>query len=221
VTSYEAGARNRLFDGRLTTAFSAFHANWDNIQQSNYLPSCGFQYTANLGAAISDGLDLDVHFDVTHALTLTLSVGYTDARYSQTTRTGPAVSAPILAQAGDSLGAPRWSIALGGQYNFVAFDAASFMRLDYSYSRPDSRPVPARDPDTTSYDPFLTRPPETHYLSARAGVFLSLGELNVFADNVLNAHPQLNVNHQDQFTQLLEATTFRPRTVGLSITRRF
>ncbi len=221
VTSYEAGARNRLFNRKLTTAFSVFHANWDRIQQSNYLPSCGFQYTANLGAAVSDGFDFDANFMVTSAWTINLSLGYTDARYSQTTRTGAAPSAPILSRKGDSLGAPRWTLAFGAQYDFALANEPAFIRVDYSYASTDPRLIPARDPQTTSFDPFLPHPPETHYLSVRAGTALGLGEINVFADNLLNAHPRLNLNHQDQFTELLEATTFRPLTIGVSITRRY
>ncbi|MBS0385515.1 MAG: TonB-dependent receptor, partial [Proteobacteria bacterium] len=221
VTSYEAGARNRLLNRRVTAAFSVYHAVWDRIQQANYLASCGFQYTANLGAAVSDGFDLDADVTVTDSLKVTLSLGYTDARYSRTTRTGPAVAAPILSNEGDSLGAPRWTVALGAQYDFFLADEPAFVRLDYAYASTDPRTIPARDPSTTSYDPYLPRQPETHYLSVRAGADLGFCDINVFADNLLNAHPQLNLNHQDQFTELLEATTFRPRTIGLSLTRRY
>ncbi len=221
VTSYETGARDRLFDGKLTTAVSVFHATWDRIQQSNYLPSCGFQYTANLGAAVSDGFDLNANFAIAHAFTITLSLGYTDARYSQTTCTGPSASAPILSRKGDLLGTPRWSVALGAQYDFVLGDEPTFIRLDYSYASTDPRAIPARDPQTTSYDRYLTRQPETHYLSARAGASLGFGEITLFMDNLLNAHPQLSLNHQDQFTELLEATTIRPRTIGIALTRRY
>jgi iron complex outermembrane recepter protein len=218
VTNYEAGARNRLLNGRLTSAISVFHADWNRIQQSNYLPSCGFQYTANLGQAISDGFDIDTNVNLTHAFTATLRLGYTDARYSKTTRTGPAGTAPILSVKGDSLGVARWTAALGGQYDFTVADRPAFLRADYAYSSGDPRTISARDPQSTNYDPYLTAQPETGYLSTRAGETLAACRIDLFVDNVFNARPQLNVNHEDQFTELLEATSFRPRTAGMSVT---
>jgi len=43
----------------------------------------------------------------------------------------------------------------------------------------------------------------------------------LFVNNLLNAHPQLNLQHQDQDTTLFEAQTFRPRTVGLAASFRY
>ena len=43
----------------------------------------------------------------------------------------------------------------------------------------------------------------------------------LFCQNLLNAHPQLDLNHQDQYTELYEATTFRPRTTGIAINYRY
>ena len=221
VASYELGARSRLFSGRVSTDFSIFHAEWDRIQQSNYLPSCGFQYTANLGRAVSDGVDFEGHIRVTSSLRLDFSAGYTDARYAATTRTGAAPDAPILSAKGDSLGSPRWTVALGGQYDFQLAGNDAFARLEYTFLGDDPRTIPARDPLTSSYDPFLTAQAATHSVSVRAGETIHQWEVDFFVDNLLNAHPQLNVNHQDQYTLLLEATTLRPRTAGLSVTYQY
>jgi hypothetical protein len=40
-------------------------------------------------------------------------------------------------------------------------------------------------------------------------------------NNVLDAHPRLDLNHQDSNTLLFEASTFRPRTTGIEITYRY
>jgi uncharacterized membrane protein YeiH len=42
-----------------------------------------------------------------------------------------------------------------------------------------------------------------------------------FVNNLFDQHPQLNLNHQDQFTQLFEAATLRPRTFGVAISGRY
>jgi iron complex outermembrane recepter protein len=221
VMSYEFGARNRLLGGRMTSAFSVFHAQWSNIQQSNYLTSCGFQYTANLGEAVSNGFDLEAHLRASAALQLDVSLGYTDARYSATTRSGASPAAPILVAKGDSLGSPRWALALGGQYDFTILDQAAFVRADYAFSSGDPRRLPSRDAATTSYDPSLTAQPKTEFVSARAGTTIRRAEASLFVENLFDAHPQINLNHLDQYTLLFEATTFRPRTVGLSVVVRY
>jgi len=43
----------------------------------------------------------------------------------------------------------------------------------------------------------------------------------LFAENLLNANPRLDLNHQDSNTKLYEATTLRPRTIGLTATYRY
>ncbi len=43
----------------------------------------------------------------------------------------------------------------------------------------------------------------------------------MYLDNVFNSHPQLNLQHQDEFTTLYEAQTFRPLTLGLSATYKY
>ncbi|HEY5072150.1 MAG TPA: hypothetical protein VII63_08975 [Caulobacteraceae bacterium] len=45
--------------------------------------------------------------------------------------------------------------------------------------------------------------------------------MDVFVNNPLDSHPQLNLSHQDQFSTLFEATTFRPRNFGVSATFRY
>ena len=46
-------------------------------------------------------------------------------------------------------------------------------------------------------------------------------DIALFMNNVLDAHPRLDLNHQDANTVLFEASTFRPRTTGLEVTYRY
>jgi hypothetical protein len=43
----------------------------------------------------------------------------------------------------------------------------------------------------------------------------------VFADNVLNKHPNLSNEHTNPDDPRLQAVTFRPRAAGLTVTFRF
>ena len=57
--NYELGTKTAWLDRRLTVDAAGFYIKWKNIQQEILL-SCGFQYTANAGAAVSKGGELEV-----------------------------------------------------------------------------------------------------------------------------------------------------------------
>ena len=86
--SYEIGGKNTFLDHRLQVDSSLFVINWKNIQQNVYLPSCGEQFTANLGQVQSRGGDIDVQFRPIDTLILGLTVAYTDARFTKSSCAG-------------------------------------------------------------------------------------------------------------------------------------
>ena len=86
--SYEIGGKNTFLDHRLQINTSLFLINWKNIQQNVYLPSCGEQFTANLGQVQSRGGDIDVQYRPIDPLTLGLTVAYTDARFTKSSCAG-------------------------------------------------------------------------------------------------------------------------------------
>ncbi|HEY2886926.1 MAG TPA: TonB-dependent receptor [Rhizomicrobium sp.] len=223
VISYEAGTKDRFLDGQLLASGSIFYLKWSNIQQINYLPSCGFKYTTNQGSAESRGFDLQGEWLVTDGLDLDFSLGYTDAYYTRT-----AVAAGLLlARKGDKLPGSPWTFSLGGQYTTDIMDYPSFIRLDYEYSSRETGLTPSRDPfvdpvfgNVSSFDPALVPEPATSVLSLRVGATFDNFQVTLFAENLLDSHPQLDLNHQDSSTLLFEASTLRPRTVGFTLTYR-
>src|SRR5690606_33548735 len=81
--SYAAGWKGSLFDRRLSLQASAYHTTWNGIQQQIRLP-CAFSMVANTASAVSKGLDLNINWRATDALTLSAAVGYTNAEYQDT-----------------------------------------------------------------------------------------------------------------------------------------
>jgi outer membrane receptor protein involved in Fe transport len=220
---YEIGTKDRFLDRKISVSISAYYIQWKNIQQAVYVPQCGIQYTANLGNAVSKGFDFQGQWQVTHALSLEATLGYTDAAFSsdavQILDTGPLV----LAKKGDALDVAPWTFTLGAQYNFRLFEREAFLRGDYEFSSKRTKPIPAEDPriDPNFYDPGLVPDPPTHQVSGRAGVNFGSWDLALYVENLLDAHPRLGLNHQDQYTALYEATTFRPRTIGMSVNYKY
>jgi iron complex outermembrane receptor protein len=219
VTSYEAGTKDKFFDGRFETSASVFYLNWNDIQQNNYLPTCGIQYTANLGKAESKGFDLQGDFLPIDSLDIDFSLGYIDAYYTTTTFAGahPKPSTlPLVIEGNELPGAP-WTFSAGAQYSVTVLGHDSYIRADYSFNSKSYSVEDSTFPGTDSYDSSLPRfNPALSEFSLRAA--MQFGDINLalFANNLFNSHPILDVNHQDQFTLLYEAHTITPRTIGIT-----
>jgi outer membrane receptor protein involved in Fe transport len=227
VLSYEIGAKGRFLDRKLQLAASAYYIDWTNIQQAIYVTVCGIQYTTNVGDAISKGFDVQGQYQITHGLSVDFTVGYTDAEYSKDS--SDPVTGAILALKGDALDVVPLTVTLGAQYDFTLWDQDAYVRADYDYASHRTRPIPNEDPNTQNladptlsyYDPGLRADPAVTQVSARAGTTLKGYDLAVYVENLFDAHPRLDLQHQDQQTLLYEAETLRPRTVGISLSHRF
>ncbi|HWA18894.1 MAG TPA: TonB-dependent receptor [Devosia sp.] len=217
VWSYELGTKDRLLGGRIETSASVYYLKWNNIQQTVSLPSCGFRYTTNQGSAESKGFDLQAEWLITDQFDLDISLGYTDAYYTSTSSS----AGLVLANVGDRLPGSPWTASLGAQYTASIWGKDAFVRLEYEYAGGETGLSPDRDPGTTLFDRHLLPEPATNMFAIRAGATLHDINLVLFMDNVFNAHPLLDLNHQDNKTLLFEASTFRPRTIGLTATYRY
>ncbi len=218
VWSYEVGSKDRFLDRRLQVSASAYYIKWKNIQQAFYVPVCGIQFTTNAGDAVSKGFDVQAQFQVTRGLDLEMSAGYTDAKFTTDSLDS---SGDVLNLKGDALDVAPWSVTLAAQYSFTALRQEAFVRVDYEFNSRRTAPIPNEDPRTAFFDAGLVPDPPTHLVSARAGMTVGKWDVALYVNNLLNAHPQLNLQHQDQDTTLFEAQTLRPRTVGLSASFRY
>jgi outer membrane receptor protein involved in Fe transport len=125
--NYELGAKTEWLDRRLSVDAAAFYIKWKNIQQEILL-SCGFQYTANAGAAVSKGGELEARARPTEPLELSLGLGYQDAKITEAGIASPQpVGSPIY-QVPDwtGNGSVQYTTSLSGEWNMVS-------NVDYSY----------------------------------------------------------------------------------------
>ena len=221
VWNYELGLKNKLLNRKVSVSASAFYLKWSNIQQANYLTSCGFQYTGNLGEVESKGFDAQISVNPVRALAIDVAFGYTEARYSKTTLTGGAGS-PALTTKGDTIpGVVPWSLSLGAQYSFDVGGHDAFVRSDYEFASRNPYLTPTQDVSNATNDPALVNDPATNQWALRAGVTLGRMQAQAFVENLLDERPLLGLTHQDQFTQLFEARTLRPRTFGAALSYRY
>jgi iron complex outermembrane receptor protein len=243
VQSFEVGAKNSI-ENRVRLASSIYYIKWKNIQGNVVPPICQIQWTDNLGDAVSKGFDLQADFQVTSALSIESTFGYTDARYTKnaypsgTVTTGPNPLLPLVVS-GDAVAGPNgigqgysippYTATIGLEYKFRAFAHESFVRGDYEYLAGDKWVHPALDPRTSSYDPTDLPTARQAFASLRAGTNLGDWGVSLFVDNLTDTHTIVNYNHQnnayDANGGLLASPayrfiSYRPRTFGLTMTFR-
>ena len=247
VKSFEVGAKNNIAN-RVRLASSIYYIRWNNIQGNVVPPICQIQWTDNLGDAISKGFDLQADVQVTSALSIDSSFGYTDARYTKNAYpSGAVVSGPNaaippplpLVVTGDAVAGPNgigtgysippYSVSVGLEYKFRTFAHESFVRGDYEYVAGDKWVHPNLDPNTSSYDQTGLGTEKQVFASLRAGTHIGDWAVSAFVDNLTDSHPLLNFNHQTNSyygTQLLASPayryiTYRPRTFGITATFKY
>ena len=221
--SYEIGTKDRFFDGRVQLDASAFHVRWSNIQTSILL-ACGLSYTANLGTASSDGFDLALQALLTDHLRLDLNVGYADARYLDDAYSPNGLP---LALKGDGVQAlnfvnPPWDISVSPSYSIPAGnDAKVQIRAQYIYHSRNNRSLITQDPESPSYAPLDVADPPTHLANLRADYLAGAFDWGMYVNNVFNSHPLLGAYQDTPLSNLVTHSTFRPRTLGVSLNYSF
>ena len=235
VQSFEVGAKNNI-DNRIRLASSVYYIKWNNIQEDVVPPICQIQFTENLGNAVSKGFDVQADFKVTDAFSLESSFGFTDARYTTSTYIGPVHTGLPVVAAGDAIAGPNgigtgysippYSISLGAEYKFRAFEHESYVRADWEYLAGDKWLHASQDPNTSSYDPTGLPTARESFGSLRAGSNFGDFGVSLFVDNVADSHTILNYNHQtnsyDNNGNLVASPayryiSYRPRTFGITV----
>ncbi|WP_022678566.1 TonB-dependent receptor [Novosphingobium sp. B-7] len=218
IWSYEAGAKNRLFGGKLAVDASAYHIDWNNVQTLFSLPTCSIYAALNLGKAKIDGFDLSLAAKPIPALTLGASVAYTNARY---TTAIPGPGGTTIRRAGEPFAVAPWSLQLNAELVEPVGSVDGYARADYSYSSHNNTPI---DTNSPLVDPALPRPPATSQIDLRAGGRFKAGkadiDLSVFVNNVTDSQPILGLYHDSPISTWYRAGSFRPRTIGLTLTAR-
>ena len=204
--SYEAGAKVSIADRALVN-LAAYYIDWKDAQQTVLLDGdgCGFTFIGNVGAATSRGIEMELAFNVTDALLLNGSLGYTDAEYS-------VGNAGIGIEKGDRLPlVPEWTASASAQYSFTAPTGhEAYARIDGQYM----------DEVLNGFSSHT----QGSYTMANFRLAVELNdhlELSFFVDNIFDERPQYYFFRNDEPgllpDDLRESTiTSAPRTFGLS-----
>jgi outer membrane receptor protein involved in Fe transport len=216
VWSYEIGEKSAWLDNRLTVDFDVFRINWDKIQQGVLL-ACGFPFQANAGAAVSQGGELDMYARVTDDLTLHLSGGFDDAKFTETVP-------GVLFQSGDRVPqVPRESAQIDADYHFpLGARLTGFAHADYRYVASSwSTNNSNTNPETGRVVPLIR--PSYEIADFRAGVRTGNTEYAVFVKNLTNEIANLSDTNAVSLQAMGESRVAisPPRTVGVEFRYRY
>jgi iron complex outermembrane receptor protein len=205
VWSYELGEKGRFFDGRVIFNADAFYISWAHVQQPVAL-ACGISFTTNGPNAAVKGGEAELQAKLARGLTLTQSVGFADAAFTESYPAAAIVAGQAL------LDAPRWTLSTSfryehpwGAYTFIAQAQNSYQSPSYDLSYQLNK-LPGRD---------LT--------NLRSGLEAKKWSLYAFANNVLNRHYPLQNMNLLTFTgpNYNRVATNQPLTAGLELEVKF
>ncbi|HEX5787121.1 MAG TPA: TonB-dependent receptor [Woeseiaceae bacterium] len=207
LTSFEAGIRGSVLDGRLGYDLGAFYIDWQDYQIG--IVRGGLQVAGNADQAASRGAEALVTFAATDALTIKAMVAYTNAEL--------AADEPDLGGAdGEQLpNSPEWQSALDVDYRFDVAAVPAYVGLSWRYKGDMPVGFPGyTDGDGTFWEPSAPRLTIDGYsvVDARAGVTLGAVDLALYVTNLLDEWAYTNFGAS--FTGPSLATPTRPRTVG-------
>ena len=222
VVGYELGAKARVLGGRAEFDASVFHMRWSHVQLDIPVPLC-FPYTINAGGGISNGFETALESLLNDRWKLRFAAAYVHAYYPDTIVSG----GYTRVGAGDAIGSlpivpAPWTVTATADYHFpVGERLTGRIVLDQVFRSRNPGPFYSRDPSSLSYDPSKRPDPSTNLLDLRAVLEGPRMELRLFVDNLLDSQP--TILRRNVYTQstLFVASTFRPRTIGLSCTRRY
>ena len=240
--SYELGGKNTFLDHTLQIDWSVFWINWKNIQQNVYLPSCGAQFTANLGQVVSRGGDIDILYRPIETLMIDFSAAYTDAKFTKSSCAGvlsfdptagqcagevdgAAVTGQPVVSEGNRLPGAPWSFMAAAEQTFAAWQGRNpYLRADFQYTTRQTALLPEQDANNALNDVSLPGLPVTRNLQLRAGLRWNGYDISCFANNVLDQHPLLFETRDianNQTDNLYFGRSVRPRTLGITATYRY
>ena len=203
--NYEAGAKGRFFDHKLSLNASAYDIKWNQIQIDVPLQTCGFDYTANVGRAESYGLETEARWRAGRSLTLGASGQYNHAAFTR------AIAGLGIADGDAVPGVPEWSVNLDADYERnLADDITGFIRANWQFTGKSHGTFVRSNPDYER--------PAYDLAGASVGITGVNWEMSLFVKNLFD-DKKIIQRPSDNYAP--EGYTPTPRIIGLAANRSF
>jgi hypothetical protein len=170
-------------------------------------------------------VELDAHLRLFRSLLGSLSLAYIDARYTDSV----SADGQAIVNEGDALGTPPivaspWNVVASLERTFALRGTTTVtVRAENAFHSHNSGPFYTDIAHSPFSAPKLAGNPATNFLNLRTTVAFGMRvDVALFLNNVFDSQPTLLKRNKGVDTSTLYyATTFRPRTLGLSGTCRF
>jgi iron complex outermembrane recepter protein len=207
LTSYEAGVKGTVGDGRLGYDLAAYYIDWQDYQIG--IVRGGLQVAGNAEQAVSTGAEASLSFAATDALTLKGILSYTNAEL--------AADEPDLGGTdGEQLpNSPEWQAAFDIDYRFDLGRIPSYAGLSWRYKGDMPVGFPGyTDDDGTEWPPSAPRLTIDGYsmVDLRAGMTFGAVDLSLYVTNLLDEWAY--TSFAPTFTGASLGSPTRPRTIG-------
>ncbi len=213
LKNYEVGDKGTLFDGRVQYQADVYLIRWDNIQVSETTADGAFPYVGNAGAAKVKGVEFELGLHPLEYLTATFAGSYQDAYLTDGATPELKLLNPTLGITGESIpNVPKVQFSLGLNYTAPLFNAWNgVLAADVNY----------RDKVDSYFASNTFNVPLSSYtlVNLRAGIANDLWSITAFARNLTDKRAQVSAinSTQDPYGFL----TVRPRTIGVTLNRKF
>ncbi|HEX7853968.1 MAG TPA: TonB-dependent receptor [Sphingobium sp.] len=198
--SYEGGAKFDLFGRKLRVNASGYYIDWQHVQQSISLPSCGFLSIVNAGHARSYGGEIEAEAQVAPGLSIGGSASFTDSRV---TKAAPGTG---VMDGQSLLGVPKNNFSGHVDYRqsindeFKGYGHIDVNRVGRSHG---AFAVTSPDYDRAAYT----------VVNATVGIETDRFDISLFARNLLD---ERKVIQSPQVVFVRQGLIVRPRTIGIS-----
>ena len=213
LTNFELGGKGRLLDGLFDYQADVYFIRWNNIQVQETTADAAFVYQGNAGEAKVKGLELELTARPFQYFTAELAGSWQEAYLADGASAAQYALNPTLGRTGDSIpNVPRFQANLGLNYTRpVMLDWEGMAALDVTY----------RGAENSYFASNSFNIPLASYtlLGLRLGAIKDQWSFTAFAHNLTNRRAQVSAINSSQDPDAL--LTIQPRTIGLSVTRKF
>jgi iron complex outermembrane receptor protein len=217
LTNFELGAKGRLFGGLFDYQADVYFIKWNNIQVQETTADKAFVFQGNAGDAHVKGVEFEFTAHPIQYLTANFAGSYQDAYLTDGAKAQQSVNNPTLGVTGDGIpNVPKFQLNFGLNYTApMTGNWLGVIATDANY-RDAEKGYFAGNQQVPRFNPTL--PPYT-LLNLRLGVINGPWSVTAFARNLTDKRAQVSVisSTQDPYALL----TVRPRTIGVTVTRKF
>jgi len=215
LLNFEVGTKGRLFDGLFDYQADLYFIKWTNIQVQETTADGAFVYQGNAGDAHVKGVEFELTARPIPYLTASFAGSYQDAYLTQGANSDQAALNPTLGVTGDAIpNVPKFQLNLGLNYTApITGNWQGVVATDVNY----------RDAETGyfagTHNKFNIALAPYALMNLRLGVINGPWSATLFARNLTDKRAQVSVINSSQDPHAL--LTVRPRTIGLTLTRKF